>query len=95
MYIFHSTQKADSQLEMLVAMLASFFLTTQEQSIVKRGQDVISKRKSGLGGKNNRIEYQNSTGFEALLGYIYMTDTSRFLEVLLFLQNWLDDRDNC
>jgi len=89
------TVNADSQSEMLVAMLASSFLTAQEQSIVKRGQDVISKRKSGLGGKNNRIEYQNSTGFEALLGYIYMTDTSRFLEVLLFLQNWLDDRDNC
>jgi len=54
-------------------------LTDQEKNIVRRGRNA----KSGTVPKNADInEYRYATGFEALLGYLYLTDrTDRLMEI--------------
>lgn len=55
-------------------------LTEEELSIIRRGRN----SKSGYVPKNaDVIEYRNATGFEALLGYLYLTGNGeRLIEVL-------------
>lgn len=55
-------------------------LSTEEQDIVRRGRNA----KSGTIPKNADVtEYKYATGFESLLGYLYMKgDYSRLLELL-------------
>jgi len=55
-------------------------LTEHEQYIVKRGRNA----KSGTIPKNaNVTEYKYATGFEALIGYLYLkNDTERLMEIL-------------
>ncbi|MGC9771555.1 Mini-ribonuclease 3 [Fervidobacterium changbaicum] len=47
-------------------------LTEKERDIVRRGMNSKSARKHG----NDRL-YIKSTGFEALVGYLYLTDRER------------------
>ncbi|WP_290854273.1 ribonuclease III domain-containing protein [Fervidobacterium sp.] len=47
-------------------------LTEKEKDIVRRGMNSKSARKHG----NDRL-YIKSTGFEALVGYLYLTDRNR------------------
>ena len=56
------------------------FLTAEEQDIVKRGRNA----KSGTIPKNADVtEYKYATGFETLLGYLYIKgDCTRLLELL-------------
>lgn len=55
-------------------------LTEEELSIIKRGRN----SKSGYVPKNaDVIEYRTATGFEALIGYLYLTgNTARLIEIL-------------
>ena len=55
-------------------------LTEEELTIVKRGRN----SKSGYVPKNADVmEYRTATGFEALIGYLYLTgNTKRLKEVL-------------
>lgn len=63
-------------------------LTDEEKNIVRRGRNA----KSGTVPKNADIgEYRYATGFEALLGYLYLTEqTDRLMEIgqLIFEANW-------
>ena len=54
-------------------------LTDEEKSIIRRGRNA----KSGTVPKNADIgEYRHATGFEALLGYLYLTErTDRLMEI--------------
>ena len=55
-------------------------LNEDELSIYKRGRNA----KSGTVPKNADVrEYRNATGFEALMGYLYLTDKKERLEELL------------
>lgn len=55
-------------------------LDEEELSIYKRGRNA----KSGTVPKNADVrEYRNATGFEALMGYLYLTDKKERLEELL------------
>lgn len=58
----------------------SDFLTEEEMGIVKRGRNT----KSGTVPKNaDVVEYRAATGFEALIGYLYLTgNMERLREVL-------------
>lgn len=55
-------------------------LTEEEASIYKRGRNA----KSGSCAKNASIgDYRKATGFEALMGYLYLKDdTERMLELI-------------
>ena len=55
-------------------------LNEEELSIYKRGRNA----KSGTIPKNAEVrEYRNATGFEALIGYLYLIDDKERLEELL------------
>ncbi|MGB7414659.1 MAG: ribonuclease III domain-containing protein [Thermosynechococcaceae cyanobacterium] len=67
---------AEAQAE-VVSKVADY-LTPSELDIVKRGRNAAS-------GKPKRVKlstYQQATGLEALLGYLYLTDPPRLEEVL-------------
>ncbi|MGN0150765.1 MAG: Mini-ribonuclease 3 [Clostridia bacterium] len=55
-------------------------LTEEEASVYRRGRNA----KSATVPKNaNMVEYRRATGFEALIGYVYLTgDTERLNELM-------------
>jgi ribonuclease-3 family protein len=54
-------------------------LTKEEESIVRRGRNASSKAPKGT----DQATYQYSTGFETLLGYLYLTESEDRLQELL------------
>jgi len=70
--------KAKSQSDIVHKILES--LTTEEQDVVRRGRNA----KSGTIPKNADVtEYKYATGFEALIGYLFLKkDHDRLREVL-------------
>lgn len=56
------------------------YLTEEETGVLKRGRNA----KSFTSAKNATIaEYRRATGFEALMGYLYLTDqTDRLIELV-------------
>lgn len=70
--------KAKSQSDIIHGIINS--LTPEEQEIVRRGRNA----KSGTIPKNADVgEYKYATGFESLIGYLYLKgDFNRLVEVL-------------
>lgn len=71
--------KAESQALMIQGLLDEEILTDEERSVYKRGRNT----KSHTSAKNASIAaYRKATGFEALIGYLYVTDQmERILEL--------------
>lgn len=70
---------AKSQFQILNKMIEDNFLTNEEIDIVKRGRNY----KRDYHPKNTDIiTYKYSTGFEALIGYLYLTNKTRLEKVL-------------
>lgn len=69
---------AASQAKMMLAILDG--LSEEEQAIYKRGRNAKSYSKA----KNaSTVDYRNATGFEALLGYLYLKeDFNRLIDVV-------------
>ncbi|WP_172370507.1 Mini-ribonuclease 3 [Sporosarcina jiandibaonis] len=60
---------AKSQAAILQEMLASDYLTEEEAAVMRRGRNA----KSGSIPKNTDVgTYKNSSGFEAILGFLYL-----------------------
>ncbi len=53
-------------------------LTEAEQDILRRGRNASPKGPKRLDGQT----YQQATGFEALIGYLYLTNLDRLVELL-------------
>lgn len=70
--------KAQAQAQMIVAL--SEELTEEEEAVYKRGRNA----KSYTSAKNATIgDYRKATGFETLMGYLYLTDqTDRMLYLI-------------
>jgi len=72
-------------------LLTSIKLTPDEQSVVARGRNAnLTVRKKN---KGDATAYQDSTAFEALLGYTYIRDKDRFNEIIDWVKTELDDDD--
>ena len=67
--------KAEAQAKMIMALMEE--LTEEEEAVYKRGRNA----KSYTSAKNATIgDYRKATGFEALMGFLYLTDqTDRML----------------
>jgi ribonuclease-3 family protein len=73
-----SMVKAEAQSEMILVLQDQ--LTDQEMTIFKRGRNA----KSNSAAKNASIgDYRRATGFEALMGYLYLTDQTDRMLVLI------------
>lgn len=60
---------AKAQAAILARLVEQEFLTDQEQMIMKRGRNAKSATKA----KNTDVlTYRHSTGFEAVIGYLYL-----------------------
>jgi ribonuclease III family protein len=63
---------------------ACFNLTSYEQQVLTRGRNSNHIRKQ----HKNPVAYQESTGFEALLGYMYITNLTRCQEFLTWINRY-------
>ena len=71
--------KAESQALMMQGLMDEDILTEEEKNIYKRGRNT----KSHTSAKNASIaDYRKATGFEAMIGYLYVTgQMERILEL--------------
>jgi ribonuclease-3 family protein len=67
---------ADMQAKLLDQVMGS--LNEAEADIVRRARNI----KATGSRRPNQANYRKSTAFEALLGYLYLTDQSRMKEIL-------------
>jgi len=81
--------KAKAQSDIIHEIIG--FLTEEERDIVRRGRNA----KSGTIPKNADVtEYKYATGFESLLGYLYLKrEFSRLIEVLKMSVSVILSRD--
>ena len=71
---------AKAQANLISLMLEEGILTEKEEDIYKRGRNANSHTKA----KNTDIvTYRMSTGFEAVMGYLHMTEAIERLEELI------------
>lgn len=71
---------AKAQANLISLMLEEGILTKKEEDIYKRGRNANSHTKA----KNTDIvTYRMSTGFEAVMGYLHMTEAIERLEELI------------
>ena len=71
---------AKAQANLISLMLEEGILTEEEEDIYKRGRNANSHTKA----KNTDIvTYRMSTGFEAVMGYLHMTEAIERLEELI------------
>ncbi|MFO3714631.1 Mini-ribonuclease 3 [Oribacterium sp. P9] len=62
---------AHAQSEIMGFLIGQGVLTDEEMSVYRRGRN----QKSATHSKNSSIqEYRRATGFEALIGYLYLTE---------------------
>ena len=72
---------AKAQAMLIEALLEGGLLTQEEEAIYKRGRNAHSHTKA----KNTDIiTYKMSTGFEAVLGYLHMTQQIARLEEIIY-----------
>ncbi len=83
---------AEAQSKLLQKFVDEFSLTSAEQAVLGRGRNAsLTARKKGKGGESM---YQDSTAFEALLGYTYISDKVRFTEMISWMKLELDKMDS-
>ena len=74
--------KAENQAALLQKLLP--YLTETEQEMVRRGRNATGKCPRRL----PLTLYQQATGLETLLGYLYLRDGQRLQELLQLLNPW-------
>ena len=70
---------AKSQVKILNDLINNNFLTENELAIVKRGRN---NSKNTHPKNTDIITYKHATGFETLIGYLYLNDKERLEEII-------------
>eukprot|EP00934_Nitzschia_sp_Nitz4_P001551 Nitzschia sp. Nitz4//scaffold264_size26629//18130//19094//NITZ4_008237-RA/size26629-augustus-gene-0.1-mRNA-1//1//CDS//3329544806//1551//frame0 len=83
-----SVVRAESQEKLLDKLKAEFPLSDEEQDILRRGRNSAVARPR----KNHKTE-RAASAFEALVGYLFMTDEQRCQELFEWLDKALTDRE--
>lgn len=75
-----SIVKATSQERLIQYLLDNGMLTEEEESVYRRGRNAFTPTRA----KNaSMTQYRKATGFEALMGYLYMKhDTERMIDLI-------------
>ena len=68
---------------------ASFPLTMKEEQVMNRGRNAAASR-SNTNHRHHPIIYQDSTAFEALVGYLYISDMNRCTELFRWIESNVD-----
>lgn len=82
--LYHNQVVAQVRAERQAQHLQSLqlHLTSEELEVVRRGRNAASKRSK----RADPNIYQQATGLEALLGYLYIKDAQRLTQLLALLQ---------
>lgn len=78
--------RAEYQSDLLTRLKSSFALTEKELQVLSRGRNASSGNKN----RRNPAAYQDSTAFEALVGYLYIVDKERCQELFQWIDNNTD-----
>lgn len=76
--VYHRLVVSDVRAESQAKQLDCLELSLAESDLVRRGRNVA-------GSASRRIDpnvYQKATGFEALIGYLYLSDRDRLAQIL-------------
>jgi len=65
------------------------YLTDEEKDFVRRGKNIPSNSR-----KQNQSLHRVSTGFEVLIGYLYLNDKERLSEIFNMISNYIESLDN-
>ncbi|AFY72613.1 hypothetical protein Syn7502_00453 [Synechococcus sp. PCC 7502] len=69
--------RAENQAKQLDRLIQTLFLNDAESDLVKRGRNA-----AGYASRNiDPAIYQKATGFETLIGYLYLTDHDRLHQI--------------
>eukprot|EP00980_Cylindrotheca_fusiformis_P001704 scaffold388_cov114-Cylindrotheca_fusiformis.AAC.13 len=79
--------RAEHQSHLLSQLKENFGLSDKEKQILMRGRNAVTKSKN----RRNPAAYQDSTSFEALLGYLYIQDEPRCCDLLNWLDSYVDE----
>ena len=75
---------AKGQAKILTHLIDNNLLTKEELDVVKRGRN---NKRSNHPKNTNIVTYKLSTGFEALIGYLYLNNNlKRLKEILEFIE---------
>ena len=69
---------AESQSKILDKLLDENFFSEEEIDIIKRGRNAHSHKSKST----DIITYKKSTGFETLIGYLYLNNKNRLNEII-------------
>lgn len=69
--------RAENQAIQLDLLIEQLTLTDSESELVKRGRNAAGSASRHV----DPVIYQKATGFEALIGYLYLTDRDRLHQV--------------
>lgn len=72
-------------LQLLRQDTSSFPLTSKEEQVLKRGRNAAAGR-SNNNHRHHPIIYQDSTAFEALVGYLYISDSDRCTKLFQWIE---------
>lgn len=78
--------RAEHQSQLLAQLKEDFALSDKEKQILMRGRNAVTRSKN----RRNPAAYQDSTSFEALLGYLYIEDQERCCDLLNWLESVVD-----
>lgn len=59
-----------------------------------RNANLTARKKGKSANSGGATAYQDSTAFEALIGYAYISDKNRFNEMISWMKKELDELDN-
>jgi hypothetical protein len=77
---------AENQSHLLHKLKVEFPLTDKEQQVLMRGRNAVTRSKN----RRNPSAYQDSTAFEALIGYTFITCPERCRDLLAWLEKKVD-----
>ena len=80
-------REAENQSMLLAKLKEEFPLSPKEQKVVSRGRNAVTRSRN----RRDPATYQDSTAFEALLGYLYIVDKERCKELLIWLETQLKE----
>ena len=78
-----TTSLVKTQFQCEVLHLIEPFLTVEEQEISRRARNLPIP----TGRRNIQSEYRQATAFEALIGWWYSHDTTRYGEIIKIIEN--------
>ena len=82
---------AKNQFKILEFLLNNNFLSEQEKEIVKRGRNY---KRTSHPKNTDIITYKNSTGFEALIGFLYLENKNRLEEIINYILEEYNEKNN-